>query len=368
MKPFPDRKARFAASLLLLGVSAALPGLAATASAVKAPTRPATSGTSGTAGSGYHVIQRLPLGGEGGWDYLSADPAARRLYVTRGTHVMVVDLDSGKLAGDIPNLQGVHGVALATDLGRGFISNGKSNEVTVFDLKTLKVLQTVKGTGENPDAILYDPFSKKVFAFNGRSGNATVLDASSLAVLGTIPLGGKPEFATSDLKGRVFVNIEDKSEVVALDAAKLTVLARWPLTPCEEPSGMAIDRKRNRLLIGCGNKMAAAVDFQTGKVVGTSPIGEGVDANGFDPETDLGFSSNGSGTLTVLAPDPATGFKVVENVPTERGARTMTFDEKTHRIYLSTAKFNPAPAPTAEQPHPRPTPVPGSFVVLVVGK
>jgi YVTN family beta-propeller protein len=326
--------------------------------------------TAPAAGSGYHVIKRLPLGGEGGWDYLSVDGAARRLYVTRGTHVMVLDLDSDKLVGDIPNLSGVHGVALAPELGRGFISNGKSSEVTVFDLKTLKVLQTVKVTGQNPDAILYDPFSKRVFAFNGRSGDATVIDANSYAVAGTIPLGGKPEFATTDLKGRVFVNIEDKSEVVAIDATKLAVAERWPLKPGEEPSGMAIDRKTHRLLSGCGNKMAAVVDFATGKVVGTPAIGEGVDANAFDPATSLGFSSNGagSGTLTVLAEDAAGNFKVVENVPTERGARTMALDEKTHQIYLATAKFNPAAAPTAEQPHPRPTPVPGSFVLLVVGR
>jgi hypothetical protein len=348
-----------------------LPFALAAATAMAAPpgvkkpmaTTPETQGA-----SGYHVIQRLALGGEGGWDYLSTDSAARRLYVTRGSHVMVVDLDSGKLAGDIPNLSGVHGVALAPDLGRGFISNGKSSEVTVFDLKTLKVLQTVKVTGENPDAILYDPFSHRVFAFNGRSGNATVLDAKSSTVAGTIPLGGKPEFATTDLQGRVFVNIEDKSEVLALDATKLTVTERWPLNPCEEPSGMAIDRKTHRLLVGCGNKMAAVVDSTTGKVVATPPIGEGVDANGFDPGTNLGFSSNGSGTLTVLSEDAAGSFKVLDNVPTERSARTMALDEKTHRIYLSSAKFNPPPAPTAEQPHPRPTPVPGSFVLLVVGR
>jgi YVTN family beta-propeller protein len=321
-----------------------------------------------TGAGGYHVIQRLALGGEGGWDYLSADPAARRLYVTRGTHVMVVDLDSGKLAGDIPNLSGIHGVALAPELGKGFVSNGKSSEITVFDLKTLQVLATVKSTGENPDAILYDPASKRVFAFNGRSGNATVLDAKTHAVAGTIPLGGKPEFATADGGGRVFVNIEDKSEVVAIDAMKLAAVARWPLAPCEEPSGMAIDRKHNRLVIGCSNKMAAIVNTADGKVVGTPPIGQGVDANGFDPETHLGFSSNGEGTLTVLSEDGTGAFKVLENVPTERGARTMALDEKTHRIYLATAKFNPPPAPTKEQPHPRPTPVPGSFVLLVVGK
>jgi len=325
-------------------------------------------GAAAAGGSGYHVVKRLPVGGEGGWDYLTADAAARRLYVTRGTHVMVLDLDSDKVVGDIPNLSGVHGVALAPELGRGFISNGRSSEVTVFDLKTLKVLATVKSTGENPDAILYDPFSKRVFAFNGRSGNATVFDASSNAVAGTIPLGGKPEFATTDLNGRVFVNIEDKSQVVAIDAMKLTAAPPWPLAPCEEPSGMAIDRKAHRLLVGCGNKMAAVVDCATGKVVGTPPIGEGVDANGFDPGTSLGFSSNGSGTLTVLSADASGTFTVLDNVPTERGARTMALDEKTHQIYLATAKFNPAAAPTAEQPHPRPTPVPGSFVLLVVGK
>ncbi|HEY0781742.1 MAG TPA: YncE family protein, partial [Thermoanaerobaculia bacterium] len=222
-------------------------------------------------GPGYHVEKRLTLGGDGGWDYLIADGAARRLYVTRGTHVMIVDLDSGKQVGDIPNLSGVHGVALATDLGRGFISNGRSSEITVFDLKTDKVLATVKSTGENPDAILYDPATKQVFAFNGRSGSATVLDAATNAVKGTIALGGKPEFATSDGQGRVFVNLEDKSETLALDAKKLTVTARWPLAPCEEPSGMAIDRKRGHLLIGCGNKMAAAVDVATGKVLSTPP-------------------------------------------------------------------------------------------------
>ncbi|HTQ79349.1 MAG TPA: YncE family protein [Thermoanaerobaculia bacterium] len=355
-KPTP-----LAVALLVAAVAAA----AAFASPATPPI-PATPETQGA--SGYHVLERLALGGEGGWDYLTADAAARRLYVTRGSHVTVVDLDTGKVAGEIPNLSGIHGVALAPDLGRGYVSNGKSSEVTVFDLKTLKVLKTVKSTGENPDAILYDPASHRVFAFNGRSANATVFDAKTDAVAGTIALGGKPEFAASDLKGRVYVNIEDKSEVVALDAAKLTVAARWPLAPCEEPSGMAIDRQHGRLLVGCSNQKAGIVDLATGKVVGTPPIGKGVDANGFDPATGYGFSSNGEGTLTVLAADAAGHFKVLDTVPTERGARTMALDEKTHRVYLATAKFNPAPAPTAEQPHPRPTPVPGSFVLLVVGR
>lgn len=329
----------------------------------------ASTAAAGSASAAYHVIERLPLGGEGGWDYVTADSAARRLYVTHSTRVMVLDLDSEQVVGDIPNLSGVHGVALAPDLGRGYISNGRSSEVTVFDLKTLNVLATLKTTGENPDSILYDPPTRRVFAFNGRSGSATVFDASSYEVLGTIPLGGKPEFANTDLQGRIFVNIEDKGEIVVIDARKLAVLERWPLAPCEEPSGMAIDRRHGRLVSGCGNEMAAVVDMASGKLLATPPIGEGVDANTFDPGTGLAFSSNGAaGTLTVLAEDAAGNFTVAANVPTERGARTMALDEKTHRLYLPTARFDPAPAPTAEQPHPRPVPVPGSFVLLVVGR
>lgn len=319
--------------------------------------------------TGYHVakeIKESPLQGEGGWDYLAVDAAARRLYVTRSTKVVVLDADKGTVIGEIPNLSGVHGVAVAGDLGRGFISNGRSSAVTIFDLKTLGVIGEVKTTGENPDAILYDPPSGRVFAFNGRSGNATVLDAKTGTVVGTIPLGGKPEFATTDLAGTVFVNIEDKSEVVALGAKDLAVKDRWPLKPCEEPTGMAIDRKHHRLLIGCSNKLAAVVDFKTGKLVTTLPIGEGVDGTAFDPATGYGFSSNGEGTLTVIHEDSPDRFTVVETVPTHRSARTIALDEKTHSLFLSAAELGPAPAPTAEQPHPRPTIVPGSFVVLVV--
>jgi DNA-binding beta-propeller fold protein YncE len=341
----------------------AVPGLLLAAAPKKAaPAKAAPAKTD------YHVAKEIPIGGEGGWDYLTVDSAARRLYISHNTKVVVVDVDNDKKVGEIGNLSGVHGIAVAPDLGRGFISNGRSSMITIFDLKTLATLSEVKSTGENPDAILYDPFSSQVFAFNGRSKNATVLDAKTGKVTGTIELGGKPEFSTSDAAGKVFVNIEDKSEVVELGAKDLAVKARWPLAPCEEPSGMAIDRKHHRLLIGCSNKLAAVVNTESGKVVTTVPIGDGVDANAFDPGTNLGFSSNGEGTLTVIKEETSDKFTVEGNVPTRRGARTMALDEKTHNIYLATAQFGPAPAATAEQPRPRPTILPDSFVILVVSR
>ncbi|MFY9822425.1 MAG: YncE family protein [Thermoanaerobaculia bacterium] len=330
------------------------------ASAKSAPAKPVP------AKSGYHVAKDIPIGGEGGWDYLLVDSMARRLYISHATKVVVLDVDNDKTVGEIGNLSGVHGIAVATDYGRGYISNGRSSMITIFDLKTLATIGEVKSTGENPDAILYDPFSYQIFAFNGRSKNATVLEAKTGKVVGTIELGGKPEFATTDLDGRVFVNIEDKSEVVALDVKTLAVKAHWPLAPCEEPSGMAIDRVHHRLLIGCSNKLAAVMDTGNGKVVTTVPIGQGVDANGFDPGTKLGFSSNGEGTLTVIKEETPDHFTVVENVPTRRGARTMALDEKSHKVYLATAQFGPTPAATAEQPRPRPPILPDSFVILVV--
>lgn len=319
-------------------------------------------------GSGYKVSKKVRVGGEGGWDYLAVDSVARRLYVTRGTHVMVFDADTLAPAGEIPNTNGVHGVALDPELNRGFASNGKSSTVTIFDLKTLKTIDEVKVTGENPDAILYDPASKKVFAFNGRSANATLVDAATGKVTATLALGGTPEFATTDLEGHVFVNIEDKGEVVEIDSRKPAVLAHWPLAPCEDPSGMAIDRAHKRLFAGCGNKMMAIVDAVSGKVVTTVPIGEGVDANAFDPGTQLAFSSNGDGTLTVAKEDSPDKLTVLENVATAPRARTMALDEKTHRVYLVTAEFGPPPSPTAEQPRPRPPMVPGSFTILVLDR
>jgi YVTN family beta-propeller protein len=325
-------------------------------------------GSRAAAPAGYHVVKSYKLGGEGGWDYVFLDSAARRVYLSRGTHVMVVDADSGAIVGDIPDTAGVHGVAIAPDLVKGFTSNGRDASVTVFDTKSLKTISKIK-VGQNPDAILFDPSSGRVFTFNGRSKDATAIDAKSETVAGTVPLGGQPETAVADERGHVFVNIEDKSEIVELDARKLTVLNRWPLAPCEEPSGLAFDRKHRRLFAGCSNKLMAVVNADTGKVVTTLPIGAGVDANGFDPETGLAFASNGAdGTLTVVHEDSPDKFTVVENATTQRGARTMAVDTKTHRIYLVSAEFGPPPAPTAERPRPRPSIVPGSFTLLVMDK
>ncbi len=318
-------------------------------------------------GPGYHVVNTYKLGGEGGWDYLTLDASARRLYISRGTHVMVVDADSGKSVGDIADTPGVHGIALASDLGRGFTSNGRENTVSIFDLKTLATSSKVK-VGQNPDAILFDPATKRVFTFNGKSNDSTVVDAEKGTVLGTIKLDGKPEFAASDGKGEVFVNIEDKSEIEAIDANKMEVNAKWPLAPCTEPSGLALDRKNRRLFSGCDNKMMAIVNADNGRVLTTVPIGEGVDATAFDDETGLAFASCGEGVLTVAHEESADKFSLAESVPTQKGARTMALDTKTHNVFVVSAKFGPPPAATADNPHPRPSIVPDSFVVLVLGK
>jgi DNA-binding beta-propeller fold protein YncE len=320
------------------------------------------------AGPGYHVIKTYKLGGDGGWDYLTADPDTRRVYISRGTHVIVIDADSGKNVGDIADTPGVHGIALAPELGRGFVSNGREGTVSIFDLKTLATSSKVK-VGDNPDAILYDPATKRVFTFNGRSHDSTAIDAASGKVLGTIKLDGKPEFAASDAKGEVFVNIEDKSELTVIDPNKLEAKATWLLAPCTEPSGLAIDRKNRRLFVGCDNKMMAVVDADSGKVLATPAIGEGVDATAFDPETNLAFASCGAdGVLTVVTEESKDKFSVAENVPTQKGARTMSLDSKTHNVFVVTAQFGPRPAPTADNPHPRPPILPDSFVALVVGK
>jgi DNA-binding beta-propeller fold protein YncE len=316
----------------------------------------------------YSLWKKVRVGGDGGWDYLVVDSDSRRLYVTRAMRVMVFDADTLTQLGEIPNTEGVHGVALAPELGRGFTSNGRAGTVTAFDLKSLHRIADWKVTGENPDAIVYDPPTRRVFAFNGRSSNATVLDAKTGATVATLPLGGKPEFAVSDGAGRVFVNIEDHSEVVAIDSAKPAVVARWPLAPCEEPSGMAIDRKAKVLFVGCSNRLAGIVDAAAGKLMGTLSIGAGVDANGFDPGTGLAFSSNGDGTLTVIGRDVKGDYAILQTITTERGARTMAVDEKTHRIYTVTADFGAPPSPTSDQPHPRPPILPGSFTILAYGR
>src|SRR5579872_333284 len=320
------------------------------------------------AGPGYKVKDTFKVGGDGGWDYLTADSNARRLYISRGTHVIVLDIDSGKTVGDIPDTQGVHGIALAPELGKGFTSNGREGTVTIFDLKTLAPIGGKVKVGENPDAILYDPATKRVFTFNGHSQDSTAIDATDGKVLGTIKLDGKPEFAASDAKGTIFVNIEDKSELVKIDPAKLEVKAKWPLAPCTEPSGLAIDRKNGRLFVGCDNKMMAVVDADSGKVLATPAIGEGVDATRFDPETGLAFASCGEGVLTVVKEDAPGKFSVAETVSTQQGARTMELDSKTHNVFVVTAKFGPPPAATADNPHPRRSVLPDSFVVLVLEK
>jgi DNA-binding beta-propeller fold protein YncE len=316
----------------------------------------------------YKVLQRATLGGEGGWDLLAVDAAAHRLYVARGTRVMVIDADTLKLVGEIPDTAGVHGVAIASDLGRGFTSNGRTGSSTIFDLKTLKPVGEVK-TGENPDMILCEPKSHRILAFNARSKDVTVIDAKAGTVAGAIALEGKPELAVEDGAGTVFVNLEDKSEVVALDPVALKVKGRWPLAPCEEPTGLAMDRAHRRLFAACANKMMAVMDADSGKVVTTVPIGQGPDGAAFDADRQLAFSPNGrDGTVTVIHESAPDKFEVVQTVETSKSARTLDLDPKTHKLYLVAAQFGPPPSPTAEQPRPRPAMVPGTFEVLVVGR
>jgi DNA-binding beta-propeller fold protein YncE len=316
----------------------------------------------------HRLTGSFPVGTEGGWDYVTVDAAARRVYVAHATRVVVLDADSGKGVGEIAGTEGVHGVALAPDLKKGFTSNGRAGTVSVFDPASFAVTATIKATGENPDAILYEPVSKRVFTFNGRGKNATAIDAAAGIVAGTLPLGGKPEFAASDPAGVVYVNIEDTAEVVAFDAASLTPKARWSLKPCEEPTGLALDPKSRRLFAGCGNKLLAVLSVDTGKVLGTVPIGAGCDAVAFEPGTGLVYASAGDGTLTVIRESSPGAWTVVETVQTKQGARTMALDPKTGRIFLPTARFGPPPSPSAENPRPRPVAVPGSFEVLVVSR
>ena len=309
----------------------------------------------------YKLATRVKLGGEGGWDYLYYDKDGKRLFITRGNHVMVVDTNTLKATADIPDLSGIHDVKLAPSLGRGYISNGGDNSVTIFDLKTLQKVDSVK-VGDRPDALLYDPFTKRVFTFNARSKDSTVVDAATGKVLGTIPLGGKPEFPATDEKGRVFVNVEDKNEIAELDAAKMTVLNHWPMAGCEEPSALAFDKANHRLFAGCGNKTMAVVDSQSGKVVTTVPIGGGVDAGRFNPNTKEVFMSCGEGVLTVIHEDTPDKYTVTQNVLTAKGARTMAMDYDSNTAYLVTAQREDKPP----APGQRPAMVPGSFELLVV--
>ena len=317
------------------------------------------------AAEGYKVLNKIKIGGTGGWDYVAFDNVNRRIYASHGTSVEVVDPDAGKVVGQIPQLHGVHGIAIAPELNKGFISNGQSNSVTVFDLKTLAKLGE-PATGQNPDAICYEPKTQRVFTFNGRSNDSTAINAKNNEIVATFPLEGKPEFCAMDGAGKIYNNLEDKSEVIEIDAAKPAVTRRMSLAPAEGPSGLAIDVKNKKLFSVCDNKMMAVIDIATMKVIATPAIGTGPDAAGFDPGLGLAFSSNGEGTLTVVKLVDGK-YEAVDTVTTERGARTMTVDPKLHRVYLLAAEYGPAPE-AKEGKKGRPPVLPDSFHVLVVGK
>lgn len=310
------------------------------------------------------VLSSLPLGGAGGWDYLSFDAVHRHLFVSRGDRVLVIDVDHGKQIGIIADTAGVHGIALAAALGRGFTSNGKTASVTEFDLVTLKTVATITGTGEKPDAILYDSASHHVLTFNGKSHSASVIDPARAAVIATIALPGKPEFAVSDGAGHVYVNIEDKSELVQLDSASNKVLHVWPLAPCESPSGLAIDIRHHRLFSVCDNRRMAVTDANDGHQVASVPIGDGPDAVVFDAAASMIYSSNGeSGTITAVHEDGPDHYRVTATIPTQVSARTLALDPKLHRLYLSAARLG-----KTRQPNGRPTIEPDSFGIITVGR
>jgi WD40 repeat protein len=315
----------------------------------------------------YKFLKEIPIGGEGGWDYLSVDQDARRLYVSHATKVEVIDIDKDAVVGQIADTPGVHGIAIAPKLGLGFTSNGRENKASIFDVKTLKTTSKVD-TGENPDCILYDEGSKKVYTFNGRANSATVFDPKTGEVVATIPLPGKPEFARASARARrIYCNLEDKSEVAVINTRSHKVLNTWPVAPGEGPSGLAYDADHKRLFLGCGNKMMVMMDSETGNVVATVPIGQGVDATKFDPGTQLAFCSCGDGTVTIAHEDSPDKLTVVQTLKTEPRARTMALDLNTHRIYLTSANFGaPSEQPSGGKKA-RPPVLPGTFKVLVYG-
>ena len=316
----------------------------------------------------YRLVRELPLPGDEGWDYLTFEQGGHRLFVAHGSRVLVIDTDLLRVTGEIADTPGVHGIALAPDLGRGYVSAGRANSIVVFDLATLARLQEIKVSGENPDAILYDGATHRVFSFNGRGLNVTAVDARSGEVVGSIALDAKPEFAVSDGAGHLYVNLEDKASIAAIDAVGLKLASLWPIAGCEEPSGLAFDASHQRLFSGCGNGVMVVVDARTGQSLGSASIGQGVDAVKYDPGARLAFAScgGGEGELTAVAVSQAGAPEVAQALATRRGARTMALDERSHRIFLVTANFGPAPAATPGQAHPRPAIVPGSFRLLVV--
>ncbi len=320
--------------------------------------------------AGYHITKTIPVGADGGWDYVTIDAVARRLYVSHATKMVVVDIDRDTVVGELRDTPGIHGIAIAPALGRGFTSNGRDSSVTIFDLKSLAVLGRVKVTGANPDAIHFDALTKRVFTFNGRSANATALDATTGAVLGTIALAGKPEFAQTDGRGRLFVNIEtDPGQIQVIDTRTLKVTATYTLTGCDGPSGLAYDRAHDRLFSVCGNRVLAVSNPTSSRMVTTMPIGPGVDAVSYDESEKLLLASNGGdGTMSVIRQESADTYTSLGDATTRVGSRTMTIDPKTHRAYLATVQYGPTPAPTAEQPRPRAPVIPGSFAILVLDR
>ena len=316
--------------------------------------------------SSYRLLKKLTLGGEGGWDYFAVEPSTGHVFIPRGTHIMVMDSE-GKQVADISGVKGAHAIVFAPELDRAFLSTDGS--VTILDLRARKVRSQVWLADKDPDAILYDSAVKRVFTFNGGgSQDATAIDAETGKVVGTIELGGKPETAQADGAGHVYVNIEDQNKIVAFDSKTLKVLNTWPLSPCESPSGMAIDVAHQRLFSGCHNQLMAVVDYTNGKVVATIPIGKGIDANRFDPGTGLAFASCGDGTITVAHEDTPDKYTVVQTIQTQRGARTMALDTKKHNVYTVTAEFGPPPAPTRERPHPYPSVISKTFTLLIFGQ
>jgi DNA-binding beta-propeller fold protein YncE len=318
-------------------------------------------------GTSYHITRDLTLGGDGRWDYVTVDTVNHRLFIARQNRVMVVDPESGKLLGEIPGLNGAHGVALDYATSHGFATSGRDGSVTMFDLATLRVLRRTPAA-DDADAVLYDPASKRIFTFNGDANSSSVLDPMSGRLVASIPLGGKPEFGVTTGRGRLYVNLEDKAEIVEIDPLAMRVLRRWPLAPCEEPTGLAIDRVHHLLFSGCHNRVMVISNATEGRTIAHVPIGGGVDGNAFDHGSALAFASNGDGTLTVVHEDSPTSFRVVGTVPTRPGARTMALDERSHRIYTVTSAFGATPAPTPSEPHPRPSLVPGTFSLLVLDR
>jgi DNA-binding beta-propeller fold protein YncE len=314
--------------------------------------------------SGYSVGNKIHLEGDGGWDLITVDESTNRLYVSHGTISQIVDLSTNKLIATIPDTKGVHGIIPANELNKGFISCGRDTSVIVFDLKTFEVTARIKVTGENPDVILYDPFTKRVFAFNGRTANCTVIDAQTNKIIETIPFDGKPEFASTDGRGKIYVNIEDKNLLTEIDSKKMKVIRSWSIAPGEEPSGLALDNENHLLFSACSNKLMVISDAIDGKVIATLPIGDRCDGVAFDTELKRAFSSNGEGTITVVQEYEKNDIRIFDNIISQIGARTIAVNSKTHHLYLPTAEYDPAPEPTAENPKPRPKIKPNSFIIL----